>query len=141
LEIYGCFSFQFSVEINPGCEAYLGPECSTNSTLNLVHIRSDGPHDTLHFLWSFLGAPSLLLARTPLQSNLSVDWLSIFEDAGGAISFEPVPYYLFGWSLVKVNISFTIRLIFDFLHKSVSFFFCMIVYRFGYTMILKILQD
>ncbi|CAL8073062.1 unnamed protein product [Orchesella dallaii] len=95
-------SRKFSIKINPECETILGSDCSTNSTLNLVHIRSDGPHDTLHFLWSFLGSPSLLLARTPLQSNLSVDWISIFEDAGGAISFEPAPYYVFGWSLVKV---------------------------------------
>lgn len=94
------------MRINPDCESTIvnqTEDCSKD-TLSLIHIKSDGPRDSLHFLWSFIGAPTLLLARTPLNTNLSVDWsLLLLEGSGNPITFNPAPFYIFGWSLVTVK--------------------------------------
>lgn len=96
--------YQFHVQINPNCEtANITEDCYKDTNLSLIHIRADGPRDSLHYLWSFLGAPSLLIARTPLHSNLSLDWNLFLRDfEKDAIKFDPPPMYVFGWSLVKV---------------------------------------
>jgi hypothetical protein len=74
--------------------------------MTLFHIKSDGKSDSYHFIWSFVGAPSLLMARTPLNSVLKVDWTQLFtqESTLPSITLDPPAFYSFGWSLVKVFI-------------------------------------
>jgi len=90
--------------VNPGCESVFGQNCSQLSNISLIHIQSDGKNDSYHFVWSFADAPTLLMARTSLNTSLSVDWIAMFEQKSknSSISFDPKPYYTFGWSLVKV---------------------------------------
>ncbi|KAG8036981.1 hypothetical protein G9C98_004303 [Cotesia typhae] len=44
-------------ELNPGC----GRVCDEKS-LTTLHLKAEGPNDTLHYLWDFVGNPSVLLA-------------------------------------------------------------------------------
>jgi hypothetical protein len=98
-----CSNFQFTTTINPGCTQLYPLDCSKLTNVSLVHIQSDGKSDSYHFLWSFIGAPTLMMARTSLNTSLSVDWVEMFETSVNAtIRFEPKPYYTFGWGLVKV---------------------------------------
>jgi len=71
--------------------------------MSLIHIQSVGSQDSLHFIWSFIGSPSVLMVRTPLDSALKVNWDEFFSGNELAIYFEgSKPLYEFGWSLTKV---------------------------------------
>ena len=88
--------------MNPGCDSTPGSDYCQNVTV--IHIRSDSENDSLHFIWSFLGAPTLLLARTDLNASLEINWASFIDALPGAIAFDPPEiYYSFGWSIKKVN--------------------------------------
>jgi len=90
--------------VNPGCRLKDGTDCGSWTNKTLLHIMSDGDSDTLHFIWSFLGSPSLLLARTELETNLTIDWDRLFAESPGSLTFEgPPPFYTFSYSLHKVS--------------------------------------
>jgi hypothetical protein len=95
---------QLETRINPGCResSQLGPGCESLTNLSLIHVRSQGKKDCLHFIWSFCGAPSLLIARTALSTNLTVDWDRFLSGSNSSLDFDVVPDYVFGMSLTKV---------------------------------------
>jgi len=88
-----------SIKINPGCNE---TDCENWNNISLIHIRSDSSADSLHFIWSFHGAPSLLLARTSLNNDIFVDWDAFLSGNDFSIGFTERPDYTFGWSLFKV---------------------------------------
>ncbi|KAF4525041.1 hypothetical protein B566_EDAN001955 [Ephemera danica] len=49
---------------NPGCDTAACEE------ITLVHVTAEGRNDTLHYIWSFVGRPTLLLAVTEHNTNL-----------------------------------------------------------------------
>lgn len=53
---------QLTVELNPGAP-------STTLGSDLLHVRAVGNNDTLHFLFSSQGAPTLLLVHTNTSSS------------------------------------------------------------------------
>uniref|UniRef100_UPI00358E8693 glycosylated lysosomal membrane protein A-like n=1 Tax=Myxine glutinosa TaxID=7769 RepID=UPI00358E8693 len=61
---------QITLEVNPGCKHNYGHT-------NLVHLRAAGPHDTLHYVWSTIGVPTLLIIHSlSNESKLVVNWAS-----------------------------------------------------------------
>uniref|UniRef100_A0A8C4PVY9 Glycosylated lysosomal membrane protein n=1 Tax=Eptatretus burgeri TaxID=7764 RepID=A0A8C4PVY9_EPTBU len=59
-----------TLEVNPDCENLSG-------NANLVHLRAAGPHDTLHYVWSTYGVPTLLIIHSlSNESKLVVNWTS-----------------------------------------------------------------
>ncbi|XP_050162245.1 glycosylated lysosomal membrane protein isoform X3 [Myiozetetes cayanensis] len=71
-----------SLEFNPGWNG---------SSVNVLHVRAEGPGDTLHFVWGSLGAPSVLLvaSRSP-QSRLDIDWPRLLSPSPeGALRILP----------------------------------------------------
>lgn len=66
-------SFQLNLTLNPGCpdEICRG---ENKGRVTVVHITADSKTDRLHNVWSFARKPSVLIARSSLNSNLTIDW-------------------------------------------------------------------
>ncbi|CAH1254631.1 GLMP [Branchiostoma lanceolatum] len=92
------FSRQVSMHYNPGCnitECQSFPPSNNNDTHNnLVHVLARGHRDSLHYVWSTIGAPTVLVVHTTSKdSELRVDWERLLRatnrSISGAITFEP----------------------------------------------------
>uniref|UniRef100_A0A8C9FV98 Uncharacterized protein n=1 Tax=Pavo cristatus TaxID=9049 RepID=A0A8C9FV98_PAVCR len=71
-----------SMQYNPGWNG---------SSVNVLHVRAVGRSDALHYVWSSIGAPSVLLVatRSP-DSSLSIDWGRLLSPApAGAVWIDP----------------------------------------------------
>ncbi|XP_034241250.1 glycosylated lysosomal membrane protein B-like [Thrips palmi] len=82
---------QLTATKNPGCNE--NPRC--NSSVEVVHVRADGPNDTMHYVWCFHSEPTVLVALTSHEANLSVSWQD-FPNASSSVSFTSQPFYSFG---------------------------------------------
>jgi hypothetical protein len=90
--------------VNPACELKDGTDCSLWTNQTLLHIRSDSSEDSIHFIWSFQASPSLLLARTLPETNLTVLWDKFLKGTPSSVEFQgPPPLYTFAYSLHKVK--------------------------------------
>ncbi|NXH18439.1 GLMPB protein, partial [Bucco capensis] len=71
---------------------------------NLLHVQARGAADSLHYVWSSIGAPAvLLLATRGHDSSLHVNWSQLLSPSpAGAIRIEPP-----GSVLYSAAISFT----------------------------------
>ncbi|XP_060679192.1 glycosylated lysosomal membrane protein, partial [Hemiscyllium ocellatum] len=58
---------------------------------NVLHVRAVGSTDTIHYLWSTLGAPTVLLVYTSSpNSSLHIDWTRLEQrDPSNAVHVEP----------------------------------------------------
>ncbi|XP_078605682.1 glycosylated lysosomal membrane protein B-like [Branchiostoma floridae x Branchiostoma japonicum] len=89
------FSRQVSMHYNPGCnitECQSSPSNDNNTHNNLVHVLARGSRDSIHYVWSTIGAPTVLMVHTTSkESELIVDWEKLLTngDNSGAITFEP----------------------------------------------------
>lgn len=90
--------FQLVGKINPGCPS---DRCN-DSVVEVIHVRADGPNDTLHYVWCFYNKPTLLTALTSHAANLSVSWKD-FPDSKRSITFTTEPHYSFGVLINQVN--------------------------------------
>ncbi|XP_032569129.1 glycosylated lysosomal membrane protein isoform X3 [Chiroxiphia lanceolata] len=79
--------WKVSLEFNPGWNGSLW----NGSWVNVVHVRAQGPLATLHWVWSSLGAPSVLLvASGSPRSRLSIDWARLLSpEPAGALRVHP----------------------------------------------------
>lgn len=73
--LYTCYPsslnvFQLVAKVNPDCSPILPSSCHDWTNQSLIHVRADGKHDSLHFIWSFDGSPSVLLARYNCQIRI-----------------------------------------------------------------------
>lgn len=77
------FRRQLSVELNPG---YSAPPDG-----DLLHVRGVGINDTLHYLFSSQGAPTLLLLHTDSAfSTIKVNWTQFLaRNSSGGLWVEP----------------------------------------------------
>ncbi|XP_063228666.1 glycosylated lysosomal membrane protein B-like [Bacillus rossius redtenbacheri] len=75
--------------VNPGCD-------SACDEVILVHVRADGPNDTIHYLWGFLGKPTIWFAMTRPTTNLTIDWDTLLWKNERAVHFSEPPIYSFG---------------------------------------------
>lgn len=73
------------MQYNPGWNG------SSVSSVNVLHVRAVGRSDSLHYVWSSIGAPSVLLVATSSPSSaLSIDWSRLLSPApAGAVWIEP----------------------------------------------------
>ncbi|XP_077989099.1 glycosylated lysosomal membrane protein A-like [Glandiceps talaboti] len=77
-----------SIEYNPNCTV---AACrNTTGIKNLVYVKAVG-NDVIHYLWSSIGAPTMILATTPNDTKLHVDWEQLLnpQKDGNAIQFIP----------------------------------------------------
>ncbi|KAM3824667.1 glycosylated lysosomal membrane protein [Vipera latastei] len=82
-----------SLEYNPGW---------ASSAVNLLHSRAVGLNDTLHYVWSTIGAPTVLLVYTASdKSSLRVNWIQLLSSSpAGAIRVEPAESVVYSTAVV-----------------------------------------
>ncbi|XP_075301519.1 glycosylated lysosomal membrane protein [Opisthocomus hoazin] len=86
-----------SMQYNPGWNG---------SSVNLLHVRAEGPGDTLHYVWSSTGAPAvLLLATGGRSSTLRVDWPRLLSPApAGAVWIDPPSSVVYAAAVVFTKV-------------------------------------
>jgi len=88
---------KITAKLNPGCEQ--NPLCKGAI---LVHVKAEGENDTLHHVWDFTGKPTLLLALTDKNANLTIQWSPFLFGAQGSVKFDPKPKYVYGVVIDKM---------------------------------------
>lgn len=79
---------------------------SVGSPENLLHVRAVGTNSTLHYVWSTLGPPAVLLVATNTpHSTLSVNWsLLLSPEPGGGLMVLPKDSVQFSSALVFTRV-------------------------------------
>ncbi|XP_056366968.1 glycosylated lysosomal membrane protein [Oenanthe melanoleuca] len=82
-----------SMQYNPGWN---------DSSVNLLHVQAVGPRDSLHYVWSSIGAPAVLLVATQSPSSaLRVNWSQLLSPSpAGAIWIEPPDSVVYSTAVV-----------------------------------------
>ncbi|NXP45918.1 GLMPA protein, partial [Heliornis fulica] len=77
-----------------------------NSSVNLLHVRAVGPNDTLHYVWSSIGAPAVLLvASRSSTSTLHVNWTQLLSPTpAGAIWIDPPSSVVYSTAVVFTKV-------------------------------------
>ncbi|XP_077183146.1 glycosylated lysosomal membrane protein [Paroedura picta] len=88
---------QVSLEYNPG---------SNSTSDNLLHVRAVGHNDTIHYVWSTIGAPTVLLVYTGSPSStLHVNWTKLLSPSpSGAIQIEPTSSVLYSTAVIFTKV-------------------------------------
>lgn len=76
------------------------------SSVNLLHVRAAGPGDSLHYVWSSIGAPAVLLVATRSPSSaLRVNWTQLLSPSpAGAIWIEPPDSVVYSSAVVFTKV-------------------------------------
>ncbi|NXR63540.1 GLMPB protein, partial [Rhadina sibilatrix] len=72
------------------------------SSVNLLHVRAAGPTDSLHYVWSSIGAPAVLLVATQSPSSaLRVNWTQLLSASpAGAVWIDPPDSVVYSTAVV-----------------------------------------
>ncbi|NXU21158.1 GLMPB protein, partial [Pardalotus punctatus] len=72
------------------------------SSVNLLHVWAAGPGDSLHYVWSSIGAPAVLLVATQSPSSaLRVNWTQLLSPSpAGAIWIDPPDSVVYSTAVV-----------------------------------------
>ncbi|NXR35197.1 GLMPB protein, partial [Zosterops hypoxanthus] len=73
-----------------------------SSSVNLLHVQAAGPEDSLHYVWSSIGAPAVLLVATQSPSSaLRVNWTQLLSASpAGAIWIDPPDSVVYSTAVV-----------------------------------------
>uniref|UniRef100_A0A8C3SAG2 Lysosomal protein NCU-G1 n=1 Tax=Chelydra serpentina TaxID=8475 RepID=A0A8C3SAG2_CHESE len=84
---------------------YFGQQ-NRSSSVNLLHVRAVGRSDTLHYVWSSIGAPTVLLIYTRSErSALRVNWAKLLSASpAGAIWIEPPGSVVYATAVVFTKV-------------------------------------
>ncbi|NWY64339.1 GLMPA protein, partial [Erithacus rubecula] len=77
-----------------------------NNSVNLLHVQAVGPRDSLHYVWSSIGAPAVLLVATQSpSSDLRVNWSQLLSPSpAGAIWIEPPDSVVYSTAVVFTKV-------------------------------------
>ncbi|XP_056177810.1 glycosylated lysosomal membrane protein [Falco biarmicus] len=86
-----------SMQYNPGWNG---------SSVNLLYVRAVGRGDTLHYVWSSIGAPAALLVATASGSSaLHLNWTRLLSpDPTGAVWIEPPSSVVYSTAVVFTKV-------------------------------------
>ncbi|NXX83676.1 GLMPB protein, partial [Urocolius indicus] len=78
----------------------------SNSSVNLLHVRAVGARDTLHYVWSSIGAPTVLLVATESSgSSLRINWTRLLSPTpAGAIWIDPPSSVIYSTAVVFTKV-------------------------------------
>lgn len=68
----------------------------------LFYVKANGPNDTLHYIWNFNRQPSVLVALTQLNANVTFKWNKKTKDTE-QLTFSEEPKYTMSFVLTKVS--------------------------------------
>ncbi|OCT69465.1 glycosylated lysosomal membrane protein A [Xenopus laevis] len=90
-------SREVSLQYNPG---------SSDTSVNVVHVRAVGNGSTIHYVWSTIGTPTVLLIFTHSEtSQLQVNWTKLLSPAPqGALRIEPAESVSYATALLFTRI-------------------------------------
>lgn len=71
--------------------------------VTLIHISADGSNDTLHYIWDFTGKPSILMALTPINTTVAINWNAYMSNELNSIKFSSKPKYSASFVLNRVS--------------------------------------
>ncbi|NXI70922.1 GLMPA protein, partial [Anseranas semipalmata] len=73
---------------------------------NLLHVRAVGPSDTLHYVWSSIGTPTVLLVVTESTSSaLCINWTQLLSPTpAGAIWINPASSVVYSTAIVFTKV-------------------------------------
>ncbi|NXT86128.1 GLMPA protein, partial [Zapornia atra] len=76
------------------------------SSVNLLHVRAVGPSDTLHYVWSSIGAPAVLLvASGSRNSSLRVNWTRLLSPTpAGGVWIDPPSSVIYSAAVVFTKV-------------------------------------
>ncbi len=87
---------------NPDCDQCGKPNNTTGSINNLVYVKSTGSNDTIHMLVSNIDSFTILLFKTELGANLTVNQTELLSHNASrmfeAITFSKPTQEAFGYS-------------------------------------------
>ncbi|XP_064608524.1 glycosylated lysosomal membrane protein-like [Liolophura sinensis] len=92
---------------NPGCNISACLPNFNGSALNIAYVKAESENDTLHYLFSSVGVPSVLVLKTdPGSGNaIHIDWESLVSEnqtLPGAVSCSQKVLYSFGVAFTKL---------------------------------------
>ncbi|KAL6432392.1 hypothetical protein ACFW04_006773 [Cataglyphis niger] len=85
------------LKLNPDCN-----ESCRERNGTTLHLSADGPNDTLHYLWDFIGTPSILLALMPPSTSLNISWDDYLARRENSLHFSEAEIYSFGVIINKL---------------------------------------
>ncbi|NXO27396.1 GLMPA protein, partial [Cisticola juncidis] len=73
-----------------------------DSSVNLLHVRAAGPGDSLHYVWSSIGGPAVLLVATQSPSSaLRINWTRLLSPSpAGAVWIDPPDSVVYSTAVV-----------------------------------------
>ncbi|XP_064620459.1 glycosylated lysosomal membrane protein B-like [Lineus longissimus] len=89
-----------SMKFNPGCNMTVCTSGVNGSFVNVAHVSAVGSQDSLHYVMSTIGKPTVLVARINNQlKDLSINWEKLLSknisDLHNSVTFDPEPIYSF----------------------------------------------
>lgn len=107
--VFYWFCTQLNAHLNPGCPPTIcnGDDDNWNETQTVIHIKADGEHDTLHYIWDFRKQPSVLVALTESNTTMNIKWEQFVNDAPSVLEFSNKPKYTMSFVLSKVSVRCT----------------------------------
>lgn len=91
--------FQLETSLNPNWDI-------NDDSRTLFYVKANGQHDTLHYIWNFNRQPSVLVALTQLNANVSFKWNHQTKDTE-QLTFSEKPKYTMSFVLTKVSTRIT----------------------------------
>ena len=70
--------------------------------VNVAHTEAVGKADTLHYIITSIGTPTILIAKTHVNTTLKFDCHKISQNSSDIISFYPDPVYVYALLLNRV---------------------------------------
>ncbi|XP_070500879.1 glycosylated lysosomal membrane protein B-like [Chironomus tepperi] len=89
------------VESNPGCADQINQTLCENYILVHVTADSNTGGNTLHYLFDLIGKPSVLIAKTPVNTSLNINWTQI-SDNSNCVKFSNDPEYVVSTVIDKI---------------------------------------
>lgn len=94
-----------SAQLNPGCPNCKDENGDEINTTTVIHIQADGESDTLHYIWDLRHTPSVLVALTALNTNVTIEWENFNNDTPNSVSFSNKPIYTTTFLFTKVSMN------------------------------------
>ena len=71
--------------------------------INVAHTEAVGKADTLHYIITSIGTPTILIAKTHVNTTLKFDCYKVSQNSSDIISFHPDPVYVYALLLNRVG--------------------------------------
>lgn len=93
--------------LNPGCPDNICDQNDQANAITVVHIKAIGSTNCLHYVWDFTGSPTVLMALTPLNTSLTINWRHFMDADLQSVTFSKKPIYTSAVIITRVILKIT----------------------------------